>query len=140
VLNCCHLRLDHGSHADADDCTRKPRDVLQDKRRREADGELVDYYNVFRNMKEALKNYARGEEGVEAAPVQEKEVLFQLLQDSIVQGMQFCSERDIDLGNSEVEGCIQERRFVWKICGQITNERRMAQSVCGLREYDHVAF
>jgi type I restriction enzyme R subunit len=60
-------------------------------------GELVDYYNVFRNMKEALKNYARGEEGVDSVPVQEKEVLFQLLEDSIVQGMQFCAERDIDL-------------------------------------------
>jgi type I restriction enzyme R subunit len=31
-------------------------------------GELIDYYNVFRNMKEALKNYARGGEGMGAAP------------------------------------------------------------------------
>src|ERR1044072_8221317 len=60
-------------------------------------GELVDYYNVFRNMKEALKNYARGEEGVDAVPVQEKEVLFQLLEDSIAQGVQFCAEKEIDL-------------------------------------------
>jgi type I restriction enzyme R subunit len=60
-------------------------------------GELVDYYNVFRNMKEALKNYARGEEGLEAAPVQDKQVLFQLLEDSIVQGMGFCAEREIHL-------------------------------------------
>ncbi len=60
-------------------------------------GDLVDYYNVFRNMKEALKNYAGGEEGVDAAPVQDKNVLFQLLGDSIAQGMQFCAERDIDL-------------------------------------------
>jgi type I restriction enzyme R subunit len=60
-------------------------------------GELVDYYNVFRNMKEALKNYARGEEGLEAAPVQDKQVLFQLLEDSIVQGMEFCAEREIHL-------------------------------------------
>jgi len=61
-------------------------------------GDLVDYYNVFRNMKEALKNYARGEEGLDAAPVEDKKVLFQLLEDSIAQGMQFCAERDIDLG------------------------------------------
>jgi type I restriction enzyme R subunit len=60
-------------------------------------GELVDYYNVFRNMKEALKNYAPGEEGVDTVPVQEKDVLFQLLDDSIAQGMQFCAEREIDL-------------------------------------------
>ena len=61
-------------------------------------GDLVDYYNVFRNMKEALKNYARGEEGLDEAPVEDKQVLFQLLEDSIAQGMQFCDERDIDLG------------------------------------------
>lgn len=61
-------------------------------------GELIDYYNVFRNMKEALKNYARGEEGVDAAPVQDKQVLFQLLEESIAQGTQFCAARDIDLG------------------------------------------
>jgi type I restriction enzyme, R subunit len=60
-------------------------------------GDLVDYYNVFRNMKEALKNYGRGEEGVEPAPVQDKKVLFQLLEDSIAQGMQFSADRDIDL-------------------------------------------
>jgi type I restriction enzyme R subunit len=44
-----------------------------------------------------LKNYARGEEGVDTVPVQEKDVLFQLLDDSIAQGMQFCAEREIDL-------------------------------------------
>lgn len=58
-------------------------------------GELVDYYNVFRNMKEALKNYARGEEGLDTPPVQDKNVLFALLEDSITQGMDFCREKEI---------------------------------------------
>jgi type I restriction enzyme R subunit len=49
-------------------------------------------------MKEALRNYARGGEGLDAAPVQDKQVLFQLFDDSIVQGTEFCAERDIDLG------------------------------------------
>src|SRR6266702_6622085 len=35
-------------------------------------GELVDYYNVFSNMKKALKEYAQGQEGLEKPPVQEK--------------------------------------------------------------------
>lgn len=58
-------------------------------------GELVDYYNVFRNMKEALKNYARGEEDLDTPPVQDKNVLFALLEDSITQGMDFCREKEI---------------------------------------------
>ncbi|TDK61197.1 type I restriction endonuclease subunit R [Sapientia aquatica] len=61
-------------------------------------GEVVDYYNVFRNMKKALKDYAQGLEGQdEEPPVQEKTVLFKLLDDAIEQGLNFCSERDVRL-------------------------------------------
>ncbi|MCK5229218.1 MAG: DUF3387 domain-containing protein, partial [Desulfobulbaceae bacterium] len=60
-------------------------------------GEIVDYYNVFRNMKKALKDYAQGEEGLDEAPVRDKEELFRLLDDAIEQGMTFCRERDIDI-------------------------------------------
>jgi len=60
-------------------------------------GELVDYYNVFRNMKEALKDYARGQEGLETLPVQDKKELFSLLEDSVLQAMEFCQDKDIDL-------------------------------------------
>jgi type I restriction enzyme, R subunit len=60
-------------------------------------GELVDYYNVFRNMKRALKDYAQGEEGLAIAPVQDKKELFQLLEDSIIQAKLFCQEKEIDL-------------------------------------------
>ena len=55
-------------------------------------GEIVDYYNVFRNMKKALKDYAQGQEGQEDPPVQEKKELFKLLDDAIAQGMAFCDE------------------------------------------------
>ena len=69
-------------------------------------GEIVDYYNVFRNMRKALKDYAQGTEGQVEPPVQEKKVLFKLLEDSIAQGKEFCLERDIDidyvLGSSDV--------------------------------------
>src|SRR5438093_9821522 len=54
-------------------------------------GEIVDYYNVFRNMRKALKDYAQGGEGQEAMPVQEKDELFKLLHDAIAQGMEFCA-------------------------------------------------
>lgn len=59
-------------------------------------GEIVDYYNVFRNMKKALKDYAQGEEGAEP-PVQEKSELFRLLDDAIVQADAFCKEHNINL-------------------------------------------
>jgi type I restriction enzyme R subunit len=58
-------------------------------------GEIVDYYNVFRNMRKALKDYAQGQEGQEEPPVQEKKVLFELLEDAIAQGKEFCHEKDI---------------------------------------------
>lgn len=61
-------------------------------------GEIVDYYNVFRNMKKALRDYAQGEEGTdEEAPVREKSELFHLLDDAIAQAVGFCRERNIDL-------------------------------------------
>jgi type I restriction enzyme R subunit len=60
-------------------------------------GEIIDYYNVFRNMRRALKDYAQGQDGAAVPPVREKKELFKLLDDSIVQGMAFCSEKGIDL-------------------------------------------
>jgi len=60
-------------------------------------GDIVDYYNVFRNMKKALKDYAQGEEGLDEAPVREKAELFKLLDEAIEQGVAFCREKGIDL-------------------------------------------
>ena len=62
-------------------------------------GELVDYYNVFRNMKKALKEYAQGEDGSDTPPVQEKAELFRLLNEAIEQGLAFCREQGIELTN-----------------------------------------
>ncbi len=62
-------------------------------------GELVDYYNVFRNMKKALKDYAQGEDGSDKPPVQEKAELFRLIDEAIEMGMGFCRERGIELTN-----------------------------------------
>ena len=45
-------------------------------------GEIIDYYNVFRNMRRALKDYAQGLEGKEDLPVQKKDELFELLDDA----------------------------------------------------------
>jgi len=60
-------------------------------------GEIIDYYNVFRNMKKALKDYAQGEEGLDEAPVREKSELFRLLDEAIEQGTAFCRDKGIDL-------------------------------------------
>ena len=59
-------------------------------------GEIVDYYNVFRNMRKALKDYAIGDDD-EHQPVQDKEQLFILLDDAVEQTRLFCLEREIDL-------------------------------------------
>lgn len=58
-------------------------------------GEVIDYYNVFRNMKKALASYAEGDDG--DMPVQEKGALFDLLDDALAQGVAFCRECDIEL-------------------------------------------
>ena len=60
-------------------------------------GEIVDYYNVFRHMRKALKDYAQGEEGLDEPPVRDKEVLFTLLNDAIEQALAYCDASDIGL-------------------------------------------
>lgn len=60
-------------------------------------GEIIDYYNVFRNMRKALKDYAQGNDGKEDMPVQEKDELFNLLDDAIAQGMEFAASIGVDL-------------------------------------------
>jgi len=59
-------------------------------------GEIVDYYNVFRNMKLALKDYAQGGDDIDP-PVKEKAELFLLLDDAIEQGLAFCQEKEVAL-------------------------------------------
>ena len=61
-------------------------------------GEIIDYYNVFRNMKKALSDYAVGTEGKPGdMPVQEKSALFKLLDDALAEGRNFCAGLGIDL-------------------------------------------
>lgn len=67
-------------------------------------GEIIDYYNVFRNLKLALKDYGQGEETEEGtgtgggnSPVQDKSVLFAMLDSAIAETLTFCQEQNIDL-------------------------------------------
>ncbi len=62
-------------------------------------GEIIDYYNVFRNMKKALKDYAQGKEGLDEPPVREKAELFRLLDDSLQQGLLYCEAKGVALLN-----------------------------------------
>lgn len=60
-------------------------------------GEIVDYYNVFRNMKKALKDYAQGEDGLDEPPVRDKDALFKLLDDAVEQALGYCDANGISL-------------------------------------------
>jgi type I restriction enzyme R subunit len=60
-------------------------------------GEIIDYYNVFRDMNKALKDYAQGSEGKTEMPVRAKDDLFKLLDDAIAQGTVFCASLGVDL-------------------------------------------
>ncbi len=60
-------------------------------------GEIVDYYNVFRNMKKALKDYAQGEDGLDEPPVRDKDALFTLLDDAIEQALAYCTASGVGL-------------------------------------------
>lgn len=58
-------------------------------------GEIVDYYNVFRNMRKALADYALGKG--EEEPVHDKSQLFILLDDALIQGGDYCKKIGINL-------------------------------------------
>lgn len=72
-------------------------------------GEVVDYFNVFRNMEKALQAYALGskrkggdekepeQDGTTQRPIVEKKELFKLLDEAIEQTLEFCEQREIDL-------------------------------------------
>jgi type I restriction enzyme R subunit len=60
-------------------------------------GEIIDYYNVFRNMKRALRDYAQGEDGLDEAPVADKAQLFTLLENALEKGFEFCETKSITL-------------------------------------------
>ena len=62
-------------------------------------GEIVDYYNVFRNLKIALKDYALGDDENADAPVQDKDEIAKLLEQSIEAGFSFCDGLGVPLGS-----------------------------------------
>jgi type I restriction enzyme R subunit len=64
-------------------------------------GLIVDYYNVFRNLKKAFASYGGGsitkDDPNEDAPVQEKDKLYILLQDAIKECDTWCKGMGVDL-------------------------------------------
>jgi type I restriction enzyme R subunit len=67
-------------------------------------GEIVDYYNVFRNMQKALSVYAAGSDEEAKRPVRDKSNLFTLLDDAVAQGMEFCRSLGMDLNSIPRDG------------------------------------
>jgi type I restriction enzyme, R subunit len=59
-------------------------------------GLIVDYYNVFRNMKKALASYGGGNNGG-LAPVEDKKNLFKLLDGAVKETIGYCDSIEIDL-------------------------------------------
>jgi len=77
-------------------------------------GEVVDYYNVFRNMKKALSDYALGDNKEQETPVQDKSNLFTLLDDALLQGTAFCHSLEIDLQKALEGGAIFSKVSIFK--------------------------
>ena len=72
-------------------------------------GEIVDYYNVFRRMKRALRDYAAGPGDDEDMPVRDKQALFVLLDEAIDQGLAFCAAQAVDLRAALDRGDVFEK-------------------------------
>ena len=60
-------------------------------------GEIIDYYGVFRNIKKALAAYGMGAEGALDPPIQPKDQLFKMLDGAIVEGIAFCQGKGIEI-------------------------------------------
>jgi type I restriction enzyme R subunit len=60
-------------------------------------GEVVDYYGVFKRLKKAIKDYGEGGEGADDPPVRDKEDLFRLLEEAIEQAKAFCSTKSVHI-------------------------------------------
>ena len=69
-------------------------------------GEIVDYYNVFRRMKKALKDYAQGQDPDTEPTVREKTELFRLLDEAIALGVAFCRSHSVHLDQIAAAGDI----------------------------------
>ncbi len=63
---------------------------------RKTHGEIIDYYNVFRNLQKALRDYGEGSDAGDM-PVQDKGVLFDLLQEAIDEATKFCEQNSMPL-------------------------------------------
>lgn len=76
--------------------------LIQNKPKK--NGLIVDYYNVFRNLKKAFASYgggslSEGKEKDEDAPVQEKGKLYLLLRDAIDECDAYCKGMQVDLNS-----------------------------------------
>ena len=76
-------------------------------------GEIVDYYNVFRNMKKALKDYAQGADSLDEPPVRDKAQLHTLLDDAIEQALAHCDASGIGLRKVLEKGEVFEKLGVF---------------------------
>jgi type I restriction enzyme R subunit len=62
-----------------------------------ANGEIVDYINVFRSMKRALADFSESGEETEDAEVPDKSALLGLLEEAVSLGKAYCSSMGADM-------------------------------------------
>ena len=60
-------------------------------------GEVVDYYGVFKRLKKAIKDYGEGDDGTDDAPIKDKAELFRLLEEAIKEGKKYCSSKSVHI-------------------------------------------
>ena len=72
-------------------------------------GEIVDYYNVFRRMKKALRDYAAGPGDDDEVPVQDKSKLLELLDEAVEQGLAYCDAQQVNLRGVVDQGDVFEK-------------------------------
>jgi len=60
-------------------------------------GEIIDYYGVFRNIKKALAAYGMGGADQAGQPIQPKDNLFLMLDDAIAEAVTFCRDHGVEI-------------------------------------------
>jgi len=92
-------------------------------------GEIIDYYNVFGDLRRALAAYAPGRDETDVQmPVEEKDRLFELLDEAIALGMNFCKPLGIHLDEIGAGGIFKNLPvFLNYIAILLENDRRVKE-------------
>ena len=77
-------------------------------------GEVVDYYGVFKRLKKAIKDYGEGDDGNDDAPIKDKAELYRLLEQAIEEGRRFCSTKSVHIEKALENDDVFEKVVLFK--------------------------